>query len=197
MHFISIVTYRLFVLFLFLIIVPSGYAQTKYEKEVRIKETSVPATAITYIESFNFNKKVRWYQEFGIDRTSFEAKTKFHGKKYSIEFNTAGVLEDVEIEMQWNELPQEAQKTIEKFLRTTYAKYTIDKIQIQYTGPPNKIATYILEGGSNQELTIHYEIVINTKLDRKFKQLELLFSSEGVLLKSAEVVSKSAVNIEY
>ena len=83
----------------------SAFSQEKYEKEYRIKTAKVPQAALEFIHSAGFAKKVKWYREEGLTSNSIEAKTKHHKTKYSIEFNTAGEIEDVEYIIQWEDMP--------------------------------------------------------------------------------------------
>ncbi|MEZ4934623.1 MAG: hypothetical protein R2788_21160 [Saprospiraceae bacterium] len=80
------------------------HAQVKYEKESRLKEKDVPSIALDFIDSLAVKKKVRWYLEEGFNRTSVEAKFKMDNRKYSIEFDTIGNLEDIEIQVKWDGL---------------------------------------------------------------------------------------------
>lgn len=183
---------------LILISVPfSGFTQTKFEKETCMKKKDVPTKALVYVDSLNFNKKVRWYKETGINRTSIEAKTKYKGKKYSIEFSPDGNLEDIEIKIKWAEIPQNTQTKITEFLNSRYKKYKIDKIQIQYVGNSKTIFHHLRKGDTLEDAKINYEFVINSKVNRTYKKFEYLFSEYGEFLSYAEIVLKNTNNIEY
>ena len=177
--------------------VGSVWGQTKYEKEVRIKEESVPENALEFIQGLNFDRKIRWYKEFGLETTTIEAKTKFNGKRYSIEFSKDGELEDVEVGMKWNELSNEVRSKIDDYLVSKYKKYSVDKLQIQYTGDPETVANFVRSGSNASEVTIKYELVLHTRVDKKYTVFEYLFSAEGDFLQSAEVIQKNSDNIEY
>ncbi len=187
-------------IFLFLSLFASVYvgsAQNKFEKEIRIKVETVPQDALVFVDSLHFNKRVKWYKEIGIDRTSIEAKTKYKGKKYSIEFSRDGVLEDIEVNIKWEFIPNLMRSRMKQALESRYAKYKVEKAQIQYIGNPDKQISYINDGIHLEELTINYEVVIHAKIDRAYKKFELLFSSDGELLESAEIVLRNSDNIEY
>lgn len=89
------------------------FAQQKYENEIRISRDSVPTKALAFIDTAPFDKKIRWYKEYFIDGTSIEAKTRYQGKRYSIEFDPSGELEDVEIDHRWRHAPEQVRLLME------------------------------------------------------------------------------------
>ena len=183
-------------LFIF-VMIGSAIGQTKYEKEVRIKEDAVPENAREFIDGLNFDKKIRWYMEFGLETTTIEAKTKFKGKRYSIEFSKDGELEDVEVGIKWNNTAGEVRAKIDDYLTLKYKRYTIDKIQVQYTGDQGSISDFVRGQKDSEGLTVNYEMVFHTRVDKHYKKFEYLFSSSGEYLKSSEIVQKNSDNIEY
>lgn len=182
---------------IFAAVATQGFAQVKYEKESRVKKSDVPANATEYVDLFQFKKKVKWYNETGLDRTTFEAKTKYQGKIISIEFNENGELEDVEIIVKPSEVPIETKSKIDKYLTNLYGNFSIDKIQIQYLGNKQKIYSYLQNNGTSADVVINYEIVISTKLQGSFTMLEYLFSEEGDFIQKQQIVLKRTDNIEF
>ncbi len=175
----------------------SVIGQTKYEKEVRISAESVPDDAREFIDGLNFNKKIRWYKEFGLETTTIEAKTKFNGKRYSIEFSKEGELEDVEVGIKWNNVRGEVRAKIDEFLTSKYNRYTVDKLQVQYTGDEETIADFVRGVKGPKDLIVNYEMVFHTKVDKHYKKFEYLFSAEGEYVKSSEIIQQNSDNIEY
>ena len=137
----------------------------KYEREYRLDKKKVPQQALDYINAFPFDKKIKWYKEEGLNRSSIEAKTKFQSKKVSIEFNIKGVLEDIEVEIKKKELSAELAQAIDQYLSANYSKHKICKIQIQYTGDSKFLQKILSQTIINydEELSIHYEIVAKVK----------------------------------
>jgi hypothetical protein len=172
-------------------------AQFKYEKESRVKENDVPTNAIKYVDSINFNSRVKWYKEIGLNTTSFEAKTKYKGKKYSIEFSEDGSFEDIEMEIKSNEIAAETFKIISKYLSENHDKYSIEKIQIQYSGNKNLILEYLQNNNENIGFETRYEIVISSKVDGSFTMLEYLFSKNGKFIQKTQITLNRTDNIEY
>ncbi|MEM7186524.1 MAG: hypothetical protein AAF466_07680 [Bacteroidota bacterium] len=183
--------------FLLLIVVSPVFAQTKYEKEVRIQEADVPAVALDYVNAFAFSKKIKWFKEYGLESTSIEAKTRSDGKRFSIEFNDNGKLEDVEIDLRWKQLPEEVRSTIDRYLNEIYGKYRLDKAQIQYSGDPDHILRFLRKKEEHQNITIRYELVIHARVRKQYRQFEYLFDDAGSYIRSAEIILRNSDNIEY
>ena len=188
---------KLYLILFFIALSFSGFTQTKYEKEIRLKNKEAPPIAQSFIDSFYFSKKVKWYKEFGINKTSIEAKTKHQGKRYSIEFSPDGTLEDVEIELKMEEIPFDVQTAITAHLQSRYKKYNISKAQIQYVGKQSSILSHLKNRNFIEEIQTNYELIINTKENRTYKKYEFLFSEDGKFLQQAEIVLKNTDNIEY
>lgn len=174
-----------------------GFAQFKYEKESRANKKDVPAYAVNFVDSLNFSSKVKWYKEIGYNTVSFEAKTKYKGKRYSIEFSEDGAFEDIEIEIKSNEIPSETLNKVSIILSENYSEYSIEKIQAQYSGDARIILEYFKNKGSKAEVTINYEIVVASKVDGSFKMFEYLFTKEGEFLHKKAITIKATDNIEY
>lgn len=172
-------------------------AQLKYEKETRVKRGDIPNVALNFVDSVNFGSRIKWYKEFGLDTIAYEAKTKSSGKRYSIKFMQDGSLADVEIEVKPNEIPDETYSAITKYLANKHNKYSIEKIQIQYTGDSALILEFLQSKRSDSDLVINYEIVISSKVDRSYTMLEYLFSSKGEFIYELQIVLNKTENIVY
>jgi len=184
--------------FLFLLLISfSGFGQTKYEKEFRMKKKDVPEKALHFINSLNFSKKIKWYKEIGLDKTSIEAKTKHKGKRYSIEFKPDGTLEDIEIEIQWRKIPENMRRSITKLLKAEHKKYSIGKVQIQYVSKKEFLASRSSKATAFKTTNFNYEIVLSARVAKTYKMYEYLISGSGELLDKLEIVLHYNDNIEY
>ena len=81
----------------FLVLSTSSFGQKKFEKESRISKSDLPSFAVDFAALFTDGQRIKWYLEEGLDRNSIEAKYKRDGRHYSVEFDTLGTMEDVEI----------------------------------------------------------------------------------------------------
>lgn len=187
--------------FLFIIILFAFYnaalSQVKFEQETRIKKKEVPESAIKFIEKFGFKKKIKWYKETNVNSSSIEAKTKFRKRKYSIEFDLNGNLEDLEIQIPSKEIPEKTAVNIFKNFKKNHLRYEVEKIQIQYSGDEESIVQKVIKGIDSKNVKTQYEIVIIAKIDKKFQKLEYLFSEQGDLIKSQKIILKNTDNLEY
>lgn len=175
----------------------NGFAQYKYERELRVREKDVPANALQFVESLDFNKKIHWYKEIGENQVSFEAKTRYKGEKYSIEFSQDGSFEDMEIEMSYKDIPDETLKGIEEFLQSEFNRYSVEKVQIQYSGNPELIRINFRDRADMPGIDIHYEIVISARPDGSYRLFEYLFSKTGGFVLKEMIIEKSINNIIY
>lgn len=185
----------------FLAALNTVFAQVKYEKEYRIKPEEVPALALAFTAALDFEKRIHWYKEEGLEATSIEGKIKNRqtGKRYSIEFSPDGTFEDVEIEIDWNEVPRLPGDSIYINLTRSFEKFKIEKIQVQFTGVEaavqQKIRNRSIKPGP--EVNTHYELITKVKKRKEVYRLELLFNLEGMLIRQDRLVSKNTDNLEY
>lgn len=172
-------------------------AQEKYEKESRLKAKDVPSEALGFISSLEVPGKMRWYFEEGIERNSVEAKFKYNNEKYSIEFDTLGNLEDIEIKMKWKHLQKTLKDSITAQLLEDCKKFKIQKVQIQYSGDRSILLSKIKTGESTGNYIVRYEIVVKCSKARDVALFEYLFSHTGQQLSVSKIIFKNSSNLEY
>lgn len=172
-------------------------AQTKFEREYRLKSSEIPVVAQTYVHSLGAKKKIKWYKEISQEGKSIEAKTKIRDHCHSIEFDQSGNLEDVEVKIDWEEVAKTTRQQIENYLEETFEKHKIRKIQRQYSGDSEAIRGALVEEKVTKEVMIRYEIVVKGKKNGEMNLYELLFSSEGQLLESYTIELRNTDNLEY
>lgn len=187
-----------FLLFLIVFSVVSNlFAQDKFEKESRIKRNDVPAKALLFIDSLNYNTKIKWYKEEGLTSISIEAKFKYNKTRYSIEFDTLGNIEDVEIEVSWPDVESELSKSITKQLKLDCSKYKIVKIQRQFTGSENDLFSLLRNGIHSEQIKIKYEIVVRCNEQKEVNLFEYLFNEKGILVRKSKIIFKNSSHLEY
>lgn len=177
--------------------VASSHGQVKYEREYRIKEGEAPQPAKEFIDSLEVDGKIKWYREVNIEAESVEAKFMLDKKKHSVEFDTAGNLQDVEVNTEWNELIKEVRDSITSHFKQFFLRYKIDKIQTQYTGPPSQIIRLLRGAGSGKDITIHFELVVRGNKDHQMKSYEFTFNHDGKMVTYVEIVDINTDNLEY
>ena len=104
-----------------------GFGQEKLERESRINSEEVPVTSLLFVDSLNFTRKVKWYREEGLAGVSIEAKSKKEGQKISVEFDSTGNIEDIEIQVEWKTLSDGLKDRITTQLDQECLRYKIDR----------------------------------------------------------------------
>jgi hypothetical protein len=172
-------------------------AQLKMERESRVKVSAVPLPARHLIDSCFGATKIKWYVEESINHRTYEAKLKFEDKKYSVEFDTLGVLEDVEHEISLNAIPDSLRQKIETHLGATFKKYKIVKIQEQWVGERAVLHAKIKGRELPAPLVVNYEIVVVGKSGRLYKSFELTFNLAGEVVSYLEIIHGHHQNLIY
>lgn len=182
---------------LLLLLTCPAIGQIKYEKEYRLKTEAVPEKARDFVEKMGLSDKRKWYKEESQKGTSIEAKTKHDGKYYSVEFSDDGTIEDIEVVATWVEIGETIQEQICTYFSENFARFRIDKIQIQYTGDSEKLVQLLENPAITSQLTIHYEVVVRTRNDGQFQSFECLFDASGEMIQQSKIVQRNLNNIEY
>lgn len=172
-------------------------AQEKFEREFRVKERDVPKEAVKWFrDAFEGAKKVNWYYEQSAEKNSYEAKLEYKGLKYSVEFDTTGVIEDIEITVDWNEIPLDTRTRLEAYFDANYSKYRCLKIQKQYTGSPDDLEDLIDEN-EMESITVRYEIEFHGKTENDNEIWEGLFDAAGNLEELRKVKQSPTNNLLF
>lgn len=173
--------------------------QLKYEREYRLDKSQVPEQALQFVEALKLSSKVKWYKEENLKTNSIEAKTKYKSQKYSIEFDTSGIIEDIEIEIPWLAILPDTRTAILQYFEASFDKHKIYKVQRQFSGN----AASLLQIPSNEpiqstdDILLRYEIVAKVKRQKNYQKLELLFSEKGELIQQSIILLKNTDNLEY
>jgi hypothetical protein len=185
---------------LILLVLTTQYAliaQEKLEIEKRINPNLVPTEASAWIKSAYDNpRKLKWYQETSLEGTSFEAKLKWQGRKHSIEFDSLGILEDIEVVLRKRELPEKTLLNINSYLQKQFDKSKIKKIQEQWRGPGNEMKRAV-QHGETSDLEIRYELVYWGKNSQENSLWQGLFTNDGVLLDERKIILRPSDNLIY
>lgn len=175
----------------------NAFAQQKFEKEYRLKTDEVPLRARQFVDSLNFDRRVKWYMEISQLGKTVEAKSKRNHQRYSVEFDTTGRLLDVEIEVPYGAIPDQVQSTVAQQLRGEFGKYRILKMQQQFTGTRNELLTYLTKREGTSALTTRYEATVKGSKSGERNEFEYTFSLLGEIEKRAVVVFRNTDNLEY
>jgi hypothetical protein len=186
--------YLLISLFLFPLV---AAAQVKYEQEYRVGPGEVPERARAFFEGDLSDQKLKWYKEIQLEASSYEAKFRRDGKKFSVEFDTLGHVEDVEIIIRFDELNPQVQTTIGQELNKQFVRYKIQKIQLQLTGAEDVLQTLVHGHAGDTPAVERYELVVRGKADQAVGLFEMLFDEQGQLLQVSEIIPRNTDILDY
>lgn len=168
-------------------------SQEKREKEERVKEQDFPVAALLFLNTdSNDYRRLRYYYETDGERESYEAKFKKDGEWFSVEFNTEGQLQDIEVTTDWEDLPKSFHQSLENYMQSNYERWKFEKFQRQFL--PQENNTDLLKSVLSNPLTVspfNIELIVATKNDGKLQKFELLFTSEGQFLQKRKVIRRS------
>jgi hypothetical protein len=181
-HVFDMKKYKSLFALLLLFFVATGWAQNKYEREFRIRKSQFPENAYASLkEELQNAKRIRFYKELDSSKVSYEAKFKKDRLFYSIEFDAAGELEDVEILIKEIDVPRTTYEAIEAYLKDNFTKYRIRKIQQQYSRIAFGSITNTLKIAFQNLIDpkINYELIVGGKTDGHYQDYEILFDADG------------------
>lgn len=171
--------------------------QLKYEAEERISRKEIPQRMLEYMDECCEDLKIKWYKEQQLDSYSYEAKFKKLGRSYSVEFNKEGLIEDVEILIAKDDIPEGVMLRMNTYLDQKFDQYRIEKTQLQYTGEEDDLEDLLEDEELDEELKLRYEVVIMAKKDREVGRWELLFDDQGAKISVLKVVFRNQDNLNY
>jgi hypothetical protein len=175
-------------------------AQNKDEKEFRTSIKKYPKNTQKVVLNIPKKaKRIRHYQETDEKKLSYESKFKFKKYWFSVEFNSDGVLEDIEKTIKEKELEKTVKEALYLFLETQASKYSIIKIQEQYLYSSKILEVDFLNAilRSSCSINSNYEIIIAIKSDKEWQLKEMTFDSNGRFLNARHLQPDSYEYIMY
>lgn len=174
----------------------SASAQPAYDRDVRMRSLP-PQEAVDFIEACGLTEKIRWFKEYEGNRISIEAKTRMHGREYSIEFDTLGNLKDVELRISFEDVSLPARSVIRNYLDTRFSKYRIVKTQYQWSGEKFALQKLITHQKTTQPHTTHYEVIVLGREKKSRKAYDLLFDQQGNLINIEEILPRNTDHLDF
>jgi hypothetical protein len=181
---------------------PTVLAQSvKNEIEDSIQKQEMPKNAIETLDEFwpDLND-IRYYFQTDGDRESYEAKLEWRGRNYSIEFDEAGKILNVEQLIDWKNISSEVSKPIDEYLQKGFRRVNIIRLQRQYIASDDDDSDNedfiddILEG-DEEDFEIRYEFEVEGRSGQEIGAFELLFDHAGVLIERRKIERRSIDNI--
>ena len=128
------------------------FLKSNTKKNTVSKRTRFPENIKSYLSEISFKNKIKWYKDEALSKYTYEAKTHHNNLNFSIEFDSLGIIEDVEFKIEWKNIPELIKKNIEFYLDSIYKKKKIIKVQIQYTGKPESLINILKDLNQNQKI---------------------------------------------
>ncbi|TRX48929.1 hypothetical protein FNH22_28240 [Fulvivirga sp. M361] len=190
---------KAFILLLMCCLAFSLAAQEKRESERRISPDEMPQTAMKAMEAFIPKwRKLRYFQETDGTRTSYEAKFLYRGRRFSVEFSTTGILEDIEITQKYTYMPESVRDSLESYLASKFKSFDIIKCQQQYrhegASPYNTLDQVLSE---KWEGPVFYELEIDVLKEKSWYSEEYLFDQKGRFLSKRRIINRAQDNLLY
>ena len=118
-------------------------------------------------------------------------------KKYSVEFDTLGNIQDAEFVIKKRDIDLKVYKNIESHLDSLYTKWKFQKIQKQYKGKRGDIVISITNNKPSTTIEISYEIVLKGKTSGIAHSYEVTFNEHGEIHHIEQIIQKKADHLEY
>ncbi|MCF0051806.1 hypothetical protein LXM25_17195 [Dyadobacter sp. LJ53] len=172
-------------------------AQKKYEREYSIKPDAVPQKAMEFVTSVFKKPKIHWYREESLTGKTIEAKLKSSGKRFSIEFDEAGNIQDVEILSGISKMNAKGRTNLEDTLSKVFSRYKIDKTQIHWSGSAQALKESLNQDRAVNDVLIRYELIVKGYRDKIETYFEVLAESDGTIVRISEIVQRNTDNLMY
>lgn len=182
---------------LFILVSPLLSAQVKVEREYRIHWREVPADSRDWMrDAFEGIKKIRWYRDEQEDAFSYEAKLKWKGREYSVEFDADGRILDIEYKIDFEDIPVSARRNLEEYFNNEFRNFRLMKVQKQLTGDPDVLEDFMDED-EKDGITGRFEIEFYGERDDEKDLWEGLFDEKGEILLLRKMVLEPGLNLEF
>jgi hypothetical protein len=187
-----------FIVFILIIYLPVfAFSQNKFEKEYRIKPDKVPIKALQFFRTSNTDFSKKWYYEENQVGNSVEAKFNHSDERFSVEFDTLGNFQDIEVEKEFDELPKAFQERISAELKNKYTKHKIRRLQVQYSGAIKSFQNFLDNENPLHNYHIYYELIVKGKSDKQTELYEITFNPQGEMVKTEKIIFRNTDNLEF
>ncbi|WP_367328263.1 hypothetical protein, partial [Lentimicrobium sp.] len=96
-----------------------------------------------------------------------------------------------------NELRPELKESVYLQLNTDCKKFSIVKVQRQYTGSESDLLSGLTIDIHNSSLTVNSEFIVRCSPEKQAGLFEYLFDDKGKLISVSEIVFKNSSHLEY
>jgi hypothetical protein len=169
----------------------------KIEREKKVSPGQVPPRAVQWLQdALKQVESPDWYYELSNENESYEAKFKWKGERYSVEFHKDGGIEDIEIQRKWRLLPADVKEQMQSYFDSSYTKHKTTRIQVQYSGD-EALMKLLFTAAAPASLTRRFELEYHGKDEEENALWESLFDSEGQHISRRRIIVRPVDNINY
>lgn len=163
----------------------------KKEIEKGIRADAFPRPGLLFIDAFKNKKRLKFYEQNTSGELAFESKFVYEGRKFSIEFDTLGLLTNIEVEMEWEEIEKATRQRIEKGFNQNFENFRLIKIQKKWVHEKDEddfdeddiaefLTDFSLYKNDLDDMEVAYEIEISGKRPANRPGLfEVIFDGKG------------------
>ena len=175
-----------------------SYGQAKVEREKKIKKAEIPAVINQTLDPLIKDaRRIKYYEEFDGKKMSYESKFILHKQHYSAEFDSLGVLEDIEVIVCFTELHKSLQERMVKYL-LEFDDFKVRKTQRQFSSNSMSDEVVIKNAFQNSSAPqVRYELIVEVKENKTWLTYEMLFDDTGSFLSQQQVVTRSEDYLLY
>ncbi len=188
---------------LLLLAVPARAQQDiKQERETSIRRADMPERALSLLSpTLESARRIHYYHQSDGQDVGFEVKFKWQKSTFSVAFDSAGRLIDVEILKKFHYLPPSVQQAIGSYLDQHYDRWRITRSQVQYAHPAGADrAAAVLDEAMKQHkeaALLRYELEVDGRREGELLSHELLFDQTGQLIRQRTIIRRQVDNIIY
>jgi hypothetical protein len=174
-----------------------AYTQNKVEREYKIRPSDVPAKALNFLRESVGDTKINWYMEENSEGKSIEGKIRKDKTYYSVEFDTLGNIQDIEVLVKFSDIPETLRNIIDRSLKEEFSKFKIRKTQKQWIGDATDLQLLMKGAKPDAKHILNYEIVLMGRKDKHRDEYELLFNEDGMLIRQQKIIESNQQHLIF
>lgn len=180
------------------------FGQIKYEREVRIGMDDVPLASKDFVAGRDLSRS-RWYKEYDAEGGhTIEVKAWHQGRRLSIEFDESGRLQDIEVQISENDIPEYSRQSIDSLFRYLDKRYRMRRIQAQFSewiyyqryfhqGAQDAVAT-----AWNSSYELRYEIEVRMRSEAGSKGVyEFLLDPHTNIISKRKIILRNTDILDF
>lgn len=174
---------RTLITFFTLLYFSLSYSQIVIETDKTIPESYVNEKAVNYITSNYSLDKLTWLLIENEDNKFIQAKFNLKKEIYTVQFNTNGELDLIEVVKSLKDLDQVIVTNIKNHLKSKFSKYRIINTNLQR-----------LKGAKNETF---YRLEIYGKTNNMKQRFRIIFNHTGHFISQVTIKEQPSIYLQY